>query len=131
MGKYSDELENSLRNAAWIGDAVLGLYLRQLLLCNNVQPAGIRSELFKHFSSNQFLNNFGRPTAMEAEIGDVYDQRGLAAAFIFIEEKYLPVIRKQIRNMPGSQGITLEIGIARAELTGVEVASSLWMIPPL
>lgn len=98
MGKYKDMKESILRDAAWIGDAVLSLYLRQLLITNEIGPAAVRAELFKHFSSNQFLNTFGRPTAMEAEIGTVYNEEGLAAAFEFIEDKYLDLIRKQLRN---------------------------------
>lgn len=98
MGKYKDEQESMLRDAAWIGDAVLSLYLRQLLLTSNIGPAAVRAELFKHFSSNQFLNIFGRPTAMEAEIGEIYSAEGLDAAFAFIEDKYLPLIKKQLKN---------------------------------
>lgn len=117
MGKYRDEQENLLRSAAWIGDAVLSLYLRQLLLVNRIEPAAVRAELFKHFSSNQFLNNFGRPTAMEAEIGDIYEESGLADAFRFIEEKYLPVIRKQLRNREfGTQVVIIEAGLAEIQI---------------
>lgn len=98
MGKYRQESESSLRDDAWIGDAVLSIYLRSLLLQNNVEPASLRSEIFKYFSSNAFLNSFGRPTAMEAEIGIVYRESGLDAAFAFIEKKYFAVIKKQLLN---------------------------------
>lgn len=98
MGKYRLDSESLLRDSAWIGDAVLSLYLRRLLIENEIEPASVRTEVFKYFSSNAFLNIFGRPTAMEAEIGDVYEQEGIKAAFHFIETKYLPVIKRQLSN---------------------------------
>lgn len=98
MGKYRQEAESLIRDEAWIGDAVLSLYLRSLLLQNKIEPAGLRTEVFKYFSSNAFLNSFGRPTAMEAEIGAIYQAEGIAGAFSFIEGKYLPVIRRQLQN---------------------------------
>jgi len=98
LGKYRSDSESMLRDDAWIGDAVLSLYLRRLLIDNEVGPASIRTEVFKYFSSNTFLNSFGRPTVMEAEIGDIYYQEGLESAFRFIEMKYLPVIKRQLAN---------------------------------
>lgn len=98
MGKYRQESESNLRDDAWTGDAVLSLYLRSLLLQNKVEPAGLRTEVFKYFSSNAFLNSFGRPTAMEAEIGAIYQSEGISAAFSFIEGKYLAIIRLQLQN---------------------------------
>lgn len=108
MGKYRSDSESMLRDDAWIGDAVLSLYLRRLLLANEIEPASIRTEVFKYFTSNAFLNSFGRPTAMEAEIGTIYQQDGLGAAFRFMEAKYLPVIKRQLANRSfGEQKIAL------------------------
>jgi len=98
LGKYRSDGEGILRDEAWIGDAVLSLYLRQLLLESQVVPASVRTEVFKYFSSNAFLNSFGRPTAMEAEIGSIYLEDGLESAFQFIELKYLPVMKRQLIN---------------------------------
>lgn len=127
MGKYRDEQENVLRSAAWIGDAVLSLYLRQLLIVNKVEPAGMRAELFKHFSSNHFLNSFGRPTAMEAEIGVIYEDEGLESAFRFIEGKYLPIIRKQLRNRAfGSQLVIIDAGVTDVRIPGLNQSGPLW-----
>ena len=115
MGKYRLNSESMLRDSAWIGDAVLSLYLRRLLIENEIEPASVRTEVFKYFSSNAFLNSFGRPTAMEAEIGDIYDREGLEAAFRFIEAKYLPVIKRQLTNR--------SFGEHRIALTGLETLS--------
>jgi len=40
----------------------------------------------------------GQSTRMEAEIGVVYQERGLRAAFDFMEKKWRPVFKKQRRN---------------------------------
>ncbi len=115
MGKYRLDSESMLRDSAWIGDAVLSLYLRRLLIENEIEPASVRTEVFKYFSSNTFLNSFGRPTAMEAEIGDIYYSEGLGAAFSFIETKYLPVIKRQLANR--------SFGNHRIALAGLETLS--------
>ena len=49
-------------------------------------------------TSNQFLSALGEPTAMEAEIGLVYERNGLQAAFDHIEDKFIPVFQKQQTN---------------------------------
>jgi hypothetical protein len=85
-----DEIEQ-LREEAWIGDAVLTLFVRGWLLTvtsREMTPAQ-RAALFELFASNQFLSNFGEPTRVEAEIGRLYQSDGLPAAFAFIEKKFL------------------------------------------
>jgi hypothetical protein len=116
LGKYRLDSESMLRDSAWIGDAVLSLYLRRLLIENEIEPVSVRTEMFKYFSSNAFLNSFGRPTAMEAEIGDVFYGDGLEAAFRFIEQKYLPVIKRQLTNRT--------FGEQRIALAGLETLSA-------
>ena len=95
--------EREKRDLAWIGDAVLALFARKWLLGQTDVDPDERVEQYIRMTSNQFLACFGEPTAMEAEIGEVYERKGLEAAFSFIEEKYLPVFKKQRRNKP-SQG---------------------------
>jgi dsRNA-specific ribonuclease len=85
-----DEIEK-LREDAWIGDAVLALFVREWLLTVTSRDTslGQRTALFELFASNQFLSSFGEPTRVEAEIGRIYQSDGLSAAFAFIEEKFL------------------------------------------
>jgi hypothetical protein len=84
------EIEH-LREEAWIGDAVLALFVRGWLLTapNRAASMAQRAALFELFVSNQFLSTFGEPTRVEAEIGRLYQSNGLPAAFAFIEAKFL------------------------------------------
>lgn len=82
------------RNAAWIGDAVLSLYVREWLLREHGAMDG---ERLTAFTSNHFLSTFGNPTEVEAEIGVVYEKEGLAAAFAAIEQRLLPIFLAQER----------------------------------
>jgi hypothetical protein len=85
-----DEIEQ-LREQAWIGDAVLALFVRGWLLTatNRATSVAQRAALFELFVSNQFLSTFGEPTRVEAEIGRLYQLDGLSTAFAFIETKLL------------------------------------------
>lgn len=49
-------------------------------------------------TSNQFLAAFGEPSEVEAEIGRVYAQSGLAAACAWIEERLMPRFAQQEEN---------------------------------
>lgn len=86
------KLPAEVRNAAWIGDAVLSLYVRAWILREHGAMDG---ERLTAFSSNQFLSAFGNPTEVEAEIGHIYERDGLAAAFADIEARLLPVFLAQ------------------------------------
>lgn len=90
--------EREKREKAWVGDSVLGLYAREWILRQADIDVAERSEVYKAMTSNHFLSALGQPTAMEAEIGMVYETEGLARAFAFIEEKFMPVFLKQRRN---------------------------------
>jgi hypothetical protein len=80
-----------LRDEAWLGDAVLALYFRRWLLRHAPKKMSDadRQQLFELFVSNQFLASFGEPTQVEAAIGRIFDQEGLAAAFAHIEKSFL------------------------------------------
>ena len=80
------------KNDAWIGDAVLALFCREWILREFKTTDGERQ---RAMSSNQFLSNFGNPTEVEACIGRVYRDEGLAAAFDWIEAKLLPTFSVQ------------------------------------
>lgn len=82
----------ALREDAWLGDAVLSLYARSWILKNQRKMDGVS---LQRFTSNQFLCCFGQPTAVEAEIGVIYREKGLDAAFTHIEQKLLPLFLRQ------------------------------------
>lgn len=90
--------EREKREKAWVGDAVLGLYAREWILKQPAIDAPERAAVYTDMTSNHFLSALGQPTAMEAEIGLVYEKEGLERAFAFIEEKFMPVFLKQRRN---------------------------------
>jgi len=83
---------------AWIGDAVLALYVRDWVLKGHHRLQAGPTEIFKIFTSNQFLSAFGQPTLVEAELGRVYHREGLTSAFRHIEAKMTPLFLKQMRN---------------------------------
>jgi len=90
--------EDEKRTKAWIGDAVLALFARQWILRQENISAQDRAAVFVQMTSNRFLSALGEPTAMEAEIGLVYEEEGLQAAFDYIEAKFVPIFRKQRNN---------------------------------
>ena len=86
-----------LKDEAWIGDAVLGLFARQWLLQHpELEKQSSRQELFAQLTSNQFLASFGEPTAVEAKIGRHYQAQGLESAFNELETTLIPHFKKQI-----------------------------------
>jgi dsRNA-specific ribonuclease len=80
------------QEAAWIGDAVLGLYIREWIIKHQGQLDG---ERFTRFTSNDSLAAIGNPTAVEAAIGEVYSRDGLEAAFRHIEESIMPHLERR------------------------------------
>ena len=80
---------------AWIGDAVLTLFARRWILTETGVIDGERSV---RMTSNQFLNSFGQPDEVEAQIGRVYEAEGLEAAFEWIETQLLPMFLRQEEN---------------------------------
>jgi len=91
MGKRQT-IVSALKNEAWIGDAVLSLYVRMKILREDGVLDGPKSV---RMTSNQFLGTIGEPTKVEAEIGRVFAREGLEAAFRLIEERVMPVFQKQ------------------------------------
>ena len=83
------------REEAWVGDAVLALYMRRLILKEQGRMDG---EMFIRCTSNEFLRNIGNATSVEALIGRIYEEQGLEAAFEWMEFQLLPVFRQQEKN---------------------------------
>lgn len=86
---------NRLQAEAWIGDAVLCLWARLHILREDGNVDGPKCT---RLTSNQFLAAIGEPTAVEAELGRVYQNEGEAAAFRWIEERIAPLFAKQEEN---------------------------------
>lgn len=80
------------RQQAWIGDAVLTLHVRRKILREDARIDGAKSV---RMMSNQFLAAVGEPTAVEAQIGRVFEAGGLEAAFAWIDQHLMPMFDKQ------------------------------------
>lgn len=102
MKKSEEEIEVE-RAEAWVGDAVLALFVREWLL---EEEGKINGAAFTRFTTNDFLRIFGNPTSVEAEIGRIYYKNGLQAGFDHIREKLLPLFeqREKIRRRQLQQG---------------------------
>ncbi|MES2507600.1 MAG: ribonuclease III domain-containing protein [Verrucomicrobiota bacterium] len=83
---------DQLRQDAWVGDAVLELYVRSYILRLHGK---VDAEMKTRFTCNQFLNCVGNPTKVEANIGIIYQKSGLDAAFAWIRENLEPLFIKQ------------------------------------
>ena len=85
---------------AWLGDAVLELYVRSWILREHGK---VDAEVKTRFTSNQFLNALGQPTMEEAEIGKIFKAEGLEGAFEHIQTKIEPLFVKQEAKRKRSQ----------------------------
>lgn len=79
--------EERLRVEAWIGDAILALYVREWIL---EEEGAINGKLFVEFTSNEFLRRTGNATGVEAEIGRIFKAGGLEAGYAWIEQNLRP-----------------------------------------
>jgi hypothetical protein len=95
MKRTTEEIDQE-REEAWIGDAILALYMRKWLLR---EKGKIDGEAFIRATSNDFLRVKGNPTAVEAEIGREYQEKGLQAGFDYVEQKLIPLFiqREKVR----------------------------------
>ncbi len=75
---------------------MLALYVRNRILAEGL---GINNEKAIRMSSNRFLSVFGDASEIEAQIGRIYRDEGLEAAFQWIEESLIPVFEKQERRI--------------------------------
>lgn len=83
MSALPPDLDPVVRAEAWIGDAVLALYVREWIL--EMNHGVMNGELFMALTSNQFLRLVGNATAVEAEIGKAYRAEGLAGGYEWIQ----------------------------------------------
>lgn len=91
MKRPAEEIEKE-REEAWVGDAILALYVREWLL---KKRGKIDGDAFIRATSNDFLRLVGNPTAVEAAIGREYQDNGLEAAFVYVEEKLIPLFEQR------------------------------------
>lgn len=91
MRRTAEEIDQE-REEAWVGDAVLALYVREWLLR---EKGKIDGEAFIRATSNDFLRLLGNPTAVEAEIGREYQEKGLEAGFAYVETKLIPLFEQR------------------------------------
>ncbi len=84
----SDPATLDTQARAWVGDAVLALVVREFLLEQQITFDSGANPLFQEMTSNQFLNRFGRPTEIEAWIGEIYLRDGLEAARTAIQTRF-------------------------------------------
>ena len=96
MAKLPPDLDPQCRAEAWVGDAVLALYVREWIL---EFKGCIDGELFVEFTSNKFLRLTGNATGVEAIIGRVYVLGGLAAANAWIDEHLRPKMEARLHKL--------------------------------
>ena len=92
MARTKDDPQRIEQEQAWTGDAVLGLFAREWIL---QREGTMDAEMFARMTSNHFLSSLGNPTSVEAEIGRIYKDHGLEAAYEHIEKALLPIFLKQ------------------------------------
>ena len=80
---------------AWIGDAVLSLWVRLRILREDGSLDGPK---YARLTSNECLGLIAEPSETEARIGRAYAAGGLEQAFHYIEEHLLPLFEKREAN---------------------------------
>lgn len=96
MSSLPPDLDPVVRAQAWVGDAILALYVREWILSFH---GGIEGRLFIEFTSNDFLRLTGNATAVEAQIGRVFKSDGLEAAYAWIEHNLRPRMEQRLHIM--------------------------------
>lgn len=96
MHKTSPDHDPRIRAEAWVGDAILALYVREWILEFRGEIDG---KLFIEFTSNDFLRLTGNATGVEAQIGRIYKSDGMEAAFAWIEQYLRPKMETRLHVM--------------------------------
>lgn len=96
MKKFDAAADARLRAEAWVGDAILALYVREWILSFEGETNG---KLFIEFTSNDFLRRTGNPTGVEAEIGRVFKSDGLEASYAWITQFLRPRMEERLRTL--------------------------------
>ncbi|HIX88353.1 MAG TPA: hypothetical protein H9976_04480 [Candidatus Akkermansia intestinavium] len=96
MSALPPDLDPVVRAQAWVGDAILALYVREWILSFR---GGIDGKLFIEFTSNDFLRLTGNATAVEAQIGRIFKSDGLEAAYAWIEHTLRPRMEERLHRL--------------------------------
>ncbi len=96
MPALPPDLDPVIRAQAWVGDAILALYVREWILSFR---GGIDGKLFIEFTSNDFLRLTGNATGVEAQIGRIFKSEGLEAAYAWIEHHLRPKMEQKLHTM--------------------------------
>ena len=96
MSTLPPDLDPVVRAQAWVGDAILALYVREWILSFKGQIDG---KLLIEFTSNDFLRLTGNATAVEAQIGRIYKAEGLEAANAWIETNLRPKMDQRLHKL--------------------------------
>ena len=96
MASLPPDLDPVARAQAWVGDAILALYVREWILSFR---GGIDGKLFIEFTSNDFLRLTGNATGVEAQIGRIFKAEGLEAAYAWIEENLRPKMEQRLHTL--------------------------------
>ena len=96
MPSLNPDQDPVARAQAGVGDAVLALYVREWILSFKGEIDGA---LFIEFTSNNFLRLTGNATGVEAQIGRIYKEAGLAAANTWIEENLRPRMEQRLHKL--------------------------------
>ncbi len=100
MPTLPPDLDPLTRAQAWVGDAILALYVREWILSFR---GGIDGKLFVEFTSNDFLRLTGNATGVEAQIGRIFKSDGLEAAYAWIETHLRPKMEQKLHIMRREQ----------------------------
>lgn len=97
MSTHRPEHDPAVRAEAWIGDAVLALYVREFLLekCHG----HIDGDIFVQLTSNDFLRLTGNATEVEAKIGQAYRQGQLPLAYEWIHRELRPKMLMRLHSI--------------------------------
>ncbi|MEO0416681.1 MAG: ribonuclease III domain-containing protein [Verrucomicrobiota bacterium] len=95
----TEEEKRQLQTEAWIGDSVLGLFVRRLIVA---EDGDLNGEKYARYTSNKWLSHLGDPTEVEAEIGRVFEAKGLDAGFEHIRTKILPILIREEKSHQNS-----------------------------
>ncbi|MBT9450865.1 hypothetical protein [Akkermansia glycaniphila] len=93
MSKLPPDQDPRVRAEAWVGDAILALYVREWILSFRKEIDG---KLFIEMTSNDFLRLTGNATGVEAQIGRVFKSDGLEGAYAWIEHHLRPRMEERL-----------------------------------
>ena len=94
--KLDKATEERLKKEAWVGDAILALWVREWIL---EEEGNINGAHFVEFTSNDFLRRTGNATGVEAQIGRIFKSDGLEGAYAWIEQQLKPRMLERKRTL--------------------------------